>query len=59
MWKDVKLKRQQTIKMYGPSSQAALYYDWNAYMDLIAEEIGCKPDISKQTILVQCYTMRV
>ena len=47
MWKEIKLKKHMMSRRFVTSQRHTLQVDLIPYMDEVAEQIGCKPDISK------------
>ena len=47
MWEDVRAKQAAMAVRYVESTRHTIQVDWIHFMDEIAEQIGCKPDISK------------
>ena len=45
MWKNIEQKRQAMAERYVDSTRHTIQVDYVAYMDDVAEEIGCKPDL--------------
>ena len=42
---------------YVPTRRHQLHYDWVSALDLVAEEIGCKPDISESTVQIHALNL--
>lgn len=47
MWGEIRAKRDAMAKRYKKSLRHTIQVDYIAFMDELAEPIGCKPDISK------------
>ena len=47
MWKDIVAKREAMAKRYVDSTRHTIQVDWLPFMDEIAEQVGCKPDLGK------------
>ena len=45
MWDDINGKRQKMAARYVASTRHTIQVDFISFMDEVAEEIGCKPDI--------------
>ena len=52
MCENISAKSRKAVKLEGQSSNHSRPYPWIVFMDEIAEEIGCKPDICKYILLV-------
>lgn len=48
MYKDIATKQTLMRRRYVDSLRHTLQVDWIPYMDEIAEQIGCKPDIGEK-----------
>ena len=53
MWKDIELKKLNMRRKYGVKQRYTLQVNFIPYMDEVAEQIGCRPDIRKCTTTVE------
>jgi dimethylaniline monooxygenase (N-oxide forming) len=47
MWEDIRAKHEAMASRYVESSRHTIQVDWIPFMDEIAEQVGCKPDLWK------------
>ena len=47
MWDDVRAKQAEMAHRYVSSTRHTIQVEWIDFMDQVAEQIGCKPDLSK------------
>jgi len=45
MWKDVKLKKEAMARRYYASTRQTIQVDYGPFMDEIAEQAGCRPNL--------------
>jgi len=48
MWEDVKSKHAAIKYFYVDTMRHKIHYDWITHLNEVADEIGCRPDISKR-----------
>ena len=47
MWGDVRRKQEDMASRYVESTRHTIQVDWIPFMDEVAEQLGCKPDLCK------------
>ena len=50
MWADIRDKRAKMAERYVHSTRHTIQVDYVPYMDELAEQIGCKPNLTGRSI---------